>query len=196
MSSLKITAAAAITALSIGTAEASVIGFDHFNDGTQPAYSGHSEQGFDIQIKKGNWREAYFFGTSAPSIFSRSDDGKVTVKRSDGSGFYASSVNVGNGSLFSGSVKYSVFGKKDGTEMFRVKGKVKSLQAFNKVKIDDTMMIDRLVIRLFNQQAASFNIDDIAVRAASVAPTPVPVPASLPLMLGAGAVLMGLRRKT
>lgn len=196
MSKFGLTALAASTILSIGPAKATVIGFDHFNNSRQPAYAGHDEDGFMVRATKGNWREAFFFGTTAPSIFSRSDKGKVVVKSLDGSGFWANSVNVGNGSLYSGSVKYVLRGTMHGTEMFKVKGQVTSLQAFNKVMADSGQEIDKLVISVFSQQAASFNIDDIALTSASsVAPTPIPGPGSLPLLLGAGAILTGLRKR-
>ena len=173
---------------------AAVIGFDSFNDSRQPDFVQHIEDGFSVQVRKGDWREAFFFGTSAPSIFSRSDVGRIVVKSQDGGTFKAASVDVGNGSLFSGGVKYRVTGKLGNQSIFKVKGHMADLQSFNKVLLDESLVIDKLVINIKNQGAASYNLDNIAVSSAPL--VVMPLPSSLPLMLATGVVFFGLRRRS
>lgn len=189
-------AASAAFGLSMGAASAAVIGFDAFNNSRQPDFFQHSEDGFTVRVRQGDWREAFYFGTSAPSIFSRSDRGRIVVRADDRSDFRAASVNIGNGSLFSGHVSYLVRGSLNGTTIFNTRGDVTDLNAFNKILLDDSQVIDRLVIRLDKKGAASFNVDDIALTSASGTPWVVPLPASLPLLMAGAALLLGLRRRS
>jgi hypothetical protein len=177
-----------------GTASAVVIGFDEFNDHTQPAYSGHSEQGFDVMATKGNWREAYYFGTPFPSIFSRSDKGKLVIRAEDFSTFSAASLSIGNGGLFSGNVRYTVRGVLGGVQAFKVKGNVTTLAGFENVLLDDSQDIDKLIISIDGRNAVSFNVDNIDVTPASVVAAVVPVPASVLLLFAGLLGLTGLSR--
>ena len=138
-----------------------------------------------------------FFGSTAPSVFSRDEVGKLVVRATDGTSFSAQSVDVGNGSLFSGAVKYNIRGARGGETQFQFKGRVDDLDAFNTVILDETQVIDKLVIRLQSKGAASFNVDSIALTSAATTAGPVvmPLPSGIALLFGAGAVLFGLRRR-
>ena len=178
-----------------GSAQASVIGFDEFNNFRQPVYTGHSEDGFDVKATKGLWREAYYFGTPFPSVFSRSGSGKLVIRAEDRGGFFASSLSIGNGGLYSGFVRYTIRGVMNGAEAFRIKGTVTSLAAFEDIMLDPSFEIDKLVISIDGREAKSFNVDNIAVAPANVVTPVVPLPASIGFLLAGLAGLFGLARR-
>lgn len=190
-----ICAVSACICLWTNAAFAAVIGFDAFNNYRQPAFRGISEDGFSVTVTEGAWKEAFFFGSGAPSIFSRSDQAAISVQADDLSAFKARSVDIGNGAMFSGAVDYYVAGSFGSASIFERRGRVSDLQSFNTVLLDPTQVIDRLVISFTNDGAASYNIDNISLTAGA-GPVVMPLPASLGFLLVAGATLIGLRRLT
>lgn len=179
-----------------GAATAAVIGFDKFSDSNQPVYTGHTEQGFVINPVLGEWREAFYFGTPAPAIFSRSDMADIKVQAEDGSFFEARSINIGNGSLNPGSVLYMIQGLMGGSTIFNVAGEISDLGAFNLVALDETLLIDTLLVKFDKNTAASFSIDNIDVSLdVDTDLVTAPLPSALTLMLVTGGLLFGLKRR-
>ena len=169
-----------------------MIGFDFIEGPEQIAYSGHTEQGFDIAVTEGVWAEAAFFGAPVPSVFTRSDQASLSVTAATGGPFGAGGFQIGNGG-FSGAVGYAVTGSLAGTEIYRLTGSMTETAAFAFVPLAGSSLIDTLLIELDGSSTVSLNIDSILVKEA---PTVMPLPGALGMLILSGLALLGLKHRS
>ena len=192
----KITIALSVFAVSASfmaasAASAAIITFDSLMGTNGDVFTSTSESGFDVVATSGDWFEAHVNGNDVPSIFGDSDEGIVTVTRTDGGTFTLESVEFDDAG-FSANLPWEITGLLNGSAFFSANGNAtERFERYDNPFADS--IFDTLVFTLDGTGTTSYNIDNINVSAVSAA---VPLPASLGLMLFGIAGLGLARRRT
>lgn len=186
-------AAAACIVVFAGTASANTVKFDPVIGANGAAYTGHTEDGFDVAPATGDWKVATVFGNPTPSIFSSEEEASVRVTRSGGGLFNFLSVDFGNAG-FTGDVLYwNVTGKRNGNPTLSAAGSFgPGFDSY--VNPVSGLEFDELIFAFDGTDTASFNIDNIVVN--PIAMAPVPLPASFGFLLAGLGGLAFARRKS
>jgi len=177
--------------------DAQTITFNNLAGSNGTAFSAYSESGFDVTLLVGDLCVAKFFGNPIPALYDGGGCGTdnvfalVSVTRSGGGLFRWLGIDLA--AVDGGTIQYSVEGGAPGASLYQQTGTFASTTFFTLASNNSSTAVNELRFSIGSVNARSFNIDNIALGAA----TTVPEPSSFALIgLGLTAVIAARRRKT